>query len=254
VIGRTGVQALKALLELAQEPGRWRSVNDLAAAQALPAPHLEQLLLRLRRAGVLEARRGRQGGYRLACRPEELSLSRVLVAVGAWPGAAEAGSSRPQAPGTAERPGPPQRLDAFGGQEALRGWDALGGRDVVKSPNASGGPAAPDGPGAPRDWNRPRGTEGTDGAKVSEGAGGSGGPDGGENVKGVENAATPQIREAPLAAAGPDPATERVAALLRQRLSRAIERELEQLTLAELLFDLRSARAGLSEEGGLMLG
>jgi hypothetical protein len=45
-----------------------------------------------------------------------------------------------------------------------------------------------------------------------------------------------------------------VAALLRQRLSRAIERELEQLTLAELLFDLRSARAGLSEEGGLMLG
>jgi hypothetical protein len=57
-----------------------------------------------------------------------------------------------------------------------------------------------------------------------------------------------------LAALGPDPATERVAALLRQRLSRAIERELERLTLAELLFDLRSARASLSEEGGLMLG
>jgi hypothetical protein len=57
-----------------------------------------------------------------------------------------------------------------------------------------------------------------------------------------------------LAALGPDPATERVAALLRQRLSRAIERELERLTLAELLFDLRSARASLTEEGGLMLG
>ena len=157
MIGRTGVQALKALLELAQEPKRWRSVNDLAAAQALPAPFLEQLLLRLRRAGVLEARRGRQGGYRLACVPEALPLSRVLAAVGALPKAA----------------GAPLSLDA----------------------------------------------------SVS-----------------------------PLAAAGADPATERVAALLQQRLAQAIERELERLTLAELLFDLRSARASLSEEGGLMLG
>lgn len=150
MIGRTGVQALKALLELAQEPGQWRSVNELAAAQALPAPYLEQLLLRLRRAGVLEARRGRQGGYRLARGPAELSLGRVLAAVGAWP----------------------------------------------RTPTAAGTPA-------------------TDGA---------------------------------------DPATERVAALLQQRLARAIEQELERLTLEELLFDLSSARASLSEEGGLMLG
>jgi Rrf2 family iron-sulfur cluster assembly transcriptional regulator len=163
VIGRTGVQALKALLELAQEPNRWRSVNDLATAQHLPAPRLEQLLLRLRRGGVLEARRGRQGGYRLACRPEELPLSRVLAAVDVLPRAA----------------GAPLSLDA------------------------SLDPAAP---------------------------------------------------ESPLMAAGADPAMERVAALLRQRLTRAIERELERLTLAELLFDLRSARASLSEEGGLMLG
>ncbi len=42
--------------------------------------------------------------------------------------------------------------------------------------------------------------------------------------------------------------------MLRQRLTTTIERELERLTLAELLFDLRSARAGLTEEGGLMLG
>lgn len=47
MIGRTAIQALKALLALAQEPSQWLSVNDLAAAQALPAPYLEQLLLRL---------------------------------------------------------------------------------------------------------------------------------------------------------------------------------------------------------------
>ncbi|MFN9547811.1 MAG: Rrf2 family transcriptional regulator [Cyanobacteriota bacterium] len=190
MIGRTGVQALKALLELAQEPSRWRSVNDLAAAQALPAPHLEQLLLRLRRAGVLQARRGRRGGYRLACRSEDVSLSRVLLAVGAWPKAAGA-------PG---RPEPSVRLDA------------------------------------PQDRNSPCG------------------PDAREHTAAVEIRQAMPAADDPRAAPGTDPATERVAALLRQRLTRAIERELERLTLAELLFDLRSARASLSEEGGLMLG
>ncbi|MEB3260770.1 MAG: Rrf2 family transcriptional regulator [Cyanobacteriota bacterium] len=154
MISRAAIQTIKALLELSHEPARWRSVSQLATAQALPAPHLEQLLLRLRRAGVLEARRGRQGGYRLAAPPEELSLGRILAAAGAWPG--------------------------------------TGGRP----------------------------------SRVGAGA----------------------------ATAEPDPATEQVADLLRQRLARAVERELDQLTLAELLFDLRSARAGLSEEGGLMLG
>lgn len=66
MLGRQAIHAIKALLELAAEPQQWRSVNDLAAAQDLPAPMLEQLLLKLRRAQLLEARRGRLGGYRLA--------------------------------------------------------------------------------------------------------------------------------------------------------------------------------------------
>jgi Rrf2 family iron-sulfur cluster assembly transcriptional regulator len=159
MLGRTATQVLKALLELAQEPSQWRSVRDLAAAQALPEPHLEQLLLRLRRAGVLEARRGRQGGYRLACAPASLPLGRVLGAVGAWPGG--------------------------GSAQGMVQLDDL----------------------------------------------------------------HPQPGEV-----GPDPATERVALMLQIRLSQAMERELERLTLEDLLFDWRSARAGLSEEGGLMLG
>jgi len=49
LLGRQAIHAIKALLELAGDPGGWRSVNDLAAAQDLPAPMLEQLLLQLRR-------------------------------------------------------------------------------------------------------------------------------------------------------------------------------------------------------------
>ena len=43
---------------------------------------LEQLLLRLRRAGLLVARRGRLGGYRLARAAREISLAAVLDGLG----------------------------------------------------------------------------------------------------------------------------------------------------------------------------
>lgn len=88
LLRRSAVQALQALLELAQAPQDWRSVSALAAAQQLPAPMLEQLLLQLRRAGLLEARRGRLGGYRLARKPAQIAVAEVLAAVGSplqWP-------------------------------------------------------------------------------------------------------------------------------------------------------------------------
>ena len=80
---RSAVQALQALLELAQQPGEWLSVTAVASAQGLPAPMLEQLLLDLRRAGLVEARRGRQGGYRLARPPQAIRVGEVFSAVGA---------------------------------------------------------------------------------------------------------------------------------------------------------------------------
>ncbi|MFM2080319.1 MAG: hypothetical protein RLZZ219_1001 [Cyanobacteriota bacterium] len=83
MLRRAGLQALRALLELAREPGAWRSVNAIAAAQELPAPMLEQLLIQLRRAGLLEARRGRLGGYRLSHPAAAITVAEVLEAVGA---------------------------------------------------------------------------------------------------------------------------------------------------------------------------
>ncbi len=82
LLGRQVVHALKALLELAEDGSpRWRSVASLAGSQALPAPMLEQLLLRLRRSGLLEARRGRVGGYRLARSAPLISLAEVVAAL-----------------------------------------------------------------------------------------------------------------------------------------------------------------------------
>jgi Rrf2 family protein len=90
LLGRQVVHALKALLELAEDcPPRWRSVADLAASQALPAPMLEQLLLRMRRSGLLEARRGRVGGYRLARGAPLINLAEVVGALERQQGAVD---------------------------------------------------------------------------------------------------------------------------------------------------------------------
>lgn len=82
MLSRQASHALKALLELARDPQQWRSTHDLATAQQLPEPMLEQLLLRLRRAGLLVSRRGRLGGFRLAIAPRDLSIAAVLTGLG----------------------------------------------------------------------------------------------------------------------------------------------------------------------------
>jgi Rrf2 family protein len=82
MLSRQASHALKALLVLAGDPLRWQSTHELAVAQQLPEPMLEQLLLRLRRASLLEARRGRLGGYRLARSARELSVAAVLAGLG----------------------------------------------------------------------------------------------------------------------------------------------------------------------------
>ena len=82
MLSRQASHALKALLELAARPLEWQSTPALAMAQQLPAPMLEQLLLRLRRAGLLDGKRGRLGGYRLTRPAREISMEQILAGLG----------------------------------------------------------------------------------------------------------------------------------------------------------------------------
>jgi Rrf2 family transcriptional regulator, iron-sulfur cluster assembly transcription factor len=78
-----GHYSVKALLDLSlQPPHTLVSVNTLAQRQSLPAPYLEKLLIELRKAGLVVAVRGAQGGYRLAKPPADISLGQILEAVG----------------------------------------------------------------------------------------------------------------------------------------------------------------------------
>lgn len=73
---------LRALLYLAADDGeRLVPLSQIAAAEEIPAPFLERILGRLRAGGLVEARRGVSGGYRLARSPERITVADVVTAV-----------------------------------------------------------------------------------------------------------------------------------------------------------------------------
>ena len=56
------------------------AARELADAERLPADYVEQILLRLRRAGLVESVRGAKGGYLLARQPSDISVRDVMSA------------------------------------------------------------------------------------------------------------------------------------------------------------------------------
>jgi Rrf2 family protein len=54
--------------------------REIASLERLPADYVEQILLRLRRAGVVKSTRGARGGYMLARQPSEVSIRDVIHA------------------------------------------------------------------------------------------------------------------------------------------------------------------------------
>lgn len=54
--------------------------REIAELERLPADYVEQILLRLRRSGVVSSVRGSRGGYILARDPQDVSVREVVAA------------------------------------------------------------------------------------------------------------------------------------------------------------------------------
>ena len=54
--------------------------REIAAQERLPGDYVEQILLQLRRAGIVRSTRGAHGGYTLARRSDEISVHDVISA------------------------------------------------------------------------------------------------------------------------------------------------------------------------------
>lgn len=70
---------LRALLELTLADGKATlQRHEIADRQRIPVEFLEQILLALKRAGLLSSRRGMKGGYALIKSPSEITLGQVI--------------------------------------------------------------------------------------------------------------------------------------------------------------------------------
>jgi Rrf2 family protein len=74
--------AVRAALELAASPeGEPVKGEQLAQAQDIPLQFLEHILLELKHAGIVRARRGAKGGYWLGRPASEVSIADIVRAV-----------------------------------------------------------------------------------------------------------------------------------------------------------------------------
>jgi Rrf2 family protein len=70
---------LRALLELQSTyNGPVLQRHEIAERQHIPVEFLEQILLSLKRAGLLTSRRGIRGGYALINSPDDITLGQVI--------------------------------------------------------------------------------------------------------------------------------------------------------------------------------
>ena len=110
--------AVRAAVELAASDGSPVPADRIAEAQNIPANFLENILLDLRRAGIVESRRGAAGGYLLSKPAKQIVVADVVRAV--------------EGPLASVRGLSPDQLDYEGSAESLRDvWVAL--RSAVRS-------------------------------------------------------------------------------------------------------------------------
>ena len=70
---------LRALVAIGRHPSKSWSIQELAAQERIPIKFLEQILLTLRHAGILNSKRGVGGGYTLVRRPDQIHLGQVIA-------------------------------------------------------------------------------------------------------------------------------------------------------------------------------
>ncbi len=79
VLSQKAQYAVRASFELAKRYGSGPvTAGSIAEAQCIPGRFLENILGQLRQAGVVESARGKEGGYRLARAPRQVSVGQVI--------------------------------------------------------------------------------------------------------------------------------------------------------------------------------
>jgi Rrf2 family protein len=71
--------AFQALMYLAQKPNNEPVlIAEISKKKKIPLKFLENILLELRKAGILESKKGKGGGYYFAKNPKDIQLATVM--------------------------------------------------------------------------------------------------------------------------------------------------------------------------------
>lgn len=85
-----GDYGLRAMIEMATRYGQGPTPSaTIARRQAIPEHFLDQVLITLRRGGLVKSQRGPQGGHMLAKPPSQISMFDVLQALEGAPASME---------------------------------------------------------------------------------------------------------------------------------------------------------------------
>lgn len=79
-ISAKGEYALRAVLQLTLNHHKQEvtSIQEIAQCQNIPIKFLEQILLTLKKSGLVESKRGNAGGYYLVKEPHQITVGEVL--------------------------------------------------------------------------------------------------------------------------------------------------------------------------------
>jgi Rrf2 family protein len=69
------------VLLAAQQPGASMTKSEIAGAEGISAGYVQQLMMALRLAGIIESHRGREGGFSLSRPSCDITIADVLKAV-----------------------------------------------------------------------------------------------------------------------------------------------------------------------------
>jgi len=79
ILSKKSRYAIVALTRLAREYGKGPiQIRDIAQSERIPQRFLEGILLELRKLGILGSKLGKEGGYFLLKRPENVNLSEII--------------------------------------------------------------------------------------------------------------------------------------------------------------------------------
>jgi Rrf2 family protein len=81
-LSKRGEYGLRAAIHLANaqknSPDAMVQIKDISEQEKIPTKYLEQILLALKNAGLLQSKMGIGGGYYLAKAPEQINLGQII--------------------------------------------------------------------------------------------------------------------------------------------------------------------------------